>query len=64
MWAAGLVPVLLITVRGDSRYCTRAVVAVARGAGSRFSAAARTDPAVVKAISGIAAADRAGITYP
>jgi hypothetical protein len=53
-----------ITVRADSAYYNRDVVAAARAGGARFSITARMDPAVTAAISRIPEQDWVGIEYP
>ncbi|MEX5297015.1 IS1380 family transposase [Kocuria sp. CPCC 205268] len=53
-----------ITVRADSAYYNRDVVAAARTGGARFSITARMDPAVTAAISRIPEEDWVGIEYP
>lgn len=53
-----------ITVRADSAYYNRDVVAAARAGGAHFSLTARMDPAVTAAISRIPEADWIAIQYP
>lgn len=53
-----------ITVRADSAYYNRDVVAAAQAGGARFSITARMDPAVTAAISRVPEKDWVGIQYP
>jgi hypothetical protein len=53
-----------ITVRADSAYYNRDVVAAAQAGGARFSITARMDPAVTAAISRIHEDAWTGIQYP
>ena len=54
----------LVTVRADSAYYQRPVVAAARAAGARFSITARTNPQVTKAIASIGETAWTPIKYP
>jgi Transposase DDE domain group 1 len=54
----------LVTVRADSAYYTRDVIAAARRGGARFSITARMNPAVLNAISSIAESGWTPIRYP
>lgn len=54
----------LLTVRADSAYYQRAVVAAARAAGARFSITARVNPQITKAIASIAEHAWTAIRYP
>ena len=54
----------LVTVRADSAYYQRPVVAAVRAAGARFSITARTNPQITKAITGIDADAWTPIKYP
>ncbi|NMM16485.1 MAG: IS1380 family transposase [Cellulomonas sp.] len=54
----------LVTVRADSAYYQRPVVAAARAAGARISITARTNPQITKAITGIDADAWTAIKYP
>ena len=54
----------VLTVRADSAYYNRDVVAAARAGGAHFSLTARMDPAVTAAISRIPEQDWVGIKYP
>lgn len=54
----------LVTVRADSAYYQRPVVAAVRAAGARFSITARMNPQITKAITGIATAAWTPIKYP
>jgi hypothetical protein len=54
----------LVTVRADSAYCQRPVVAAARAAGARFSITARMNPQITKAIAGIPDDAWTAIKYP
>ena len=53
-----------VTVRADSAYYNRDVVAAALAGGARFSITARMDPAVTAAISRIPEQEWVGIEYP
>ena len=53
----------LITMRADSAYYTRDVIAAARRCGARFSVTARMDKAVTRAISQIPASEWVPIKY-
>ena len=53
-----------ITVRADSAYYNRDVVAAAQAGGAHFSITARMDPAVTAAISRIPEQEWVGIEYP
>jgi len=54
----------LITIRADSAYYQRPVVAAAQAAGARFSITARTNPQITKAIAGIDPDAWTAIKYP
>lgn len=54
----------LVTVRADSAYYQRPVVAAARAAGARFSITARANPQVTKAIASIDPDAWTAIKYP
>jgi len=54
----------VITVRADSAYYQRPVVAAVRVAGARFSITARMNPQITKAITGIPTAAWTPIKYP
>src|SRR5665647_3272487 len=54
----------LVTVRADSAYYQRPVVAAARAAGARFSITARMNPQITKAIAGIDDQAWTAIKYP
>ena len=54
----------LVTVRADSAYYQRPVVAAVRTAGARFSITARTNPQITKAITGIDPDAWPAIKYP
>ena len=54
----------LVTVRADSAYYGHDVIAAARRGGARFSATARMNPTVVKAISSIEESAWVPIHYP
>lgn len=53
-----------VTVRADSAYCNRDVVAAARAGGARFSVTAQMAPGVIAAISRIPENAWTGIRYP
>jgi len=54
----------MVTVRADSAYYGRAVIAAAGRGGARFSVTARNNPAVLKAIAGIDPGAWTPIQYP
>jgi hypothetical protein len=54
----------LVTVRADSAYYQRSVVAAARAAGARFSITARSNPQITKAIASIDPDAWTPIKYP
>jgi hypothetical protein len=54
----------MVTVRADSAYYQRPVVAAARAAGARFSITARSNPQITQAITAIGEAAWTAIKYP
>ena len=54
----------MVTVRADSAYYQRPVVAAARAAGARFSITARSNPQITKAIASIDPQAWTAIKYP